>query len=364
MKVIVSRQELVTLLGKIQNIVPARPSLPVVANVLIEAVHDQLVFTVTDLTVSAKAYVEAKVLAEGAVALPAKRLFQLIRELTSPQIEIDCASSEVAHLHAGSSHFRIQGMSKEGFPEVAMLRTEPTFSIGAEDLRELLSRAIFAAAREDERHILNGVFMHCSHDVVLCTATDSKRLAQTRISIPGADMQEGNYLIPLKTVDEMIRILEGDKAFVYLMPDRIGLEIGPFILISKLLAGPYPDVADIIPDSKGSPIPLHKEELTSLLRQVSLFASEEGKSARFSFTPGMLQLNAMNGEVGEGKVHMPIHYAGPPLDIAFNPLYFLDIIRHILSELLYFEATDSYSPGLITDSTSARFVLMPMRLDK
>ncbi len=364
MKIVVSRHELLTLLGKIQGVVPTRPSLAVVANVLVEAVNDQLVITATDLTMSARAYVEAKVLEEGAITLPARRLFQLIRELTSPQIEIDCTSSEIAHIRAGSSHFRIQGLPKEGFPEIAPMKTEPAFSISAMQLKEILTRSIFAAAREDERHILNGLLLQCTPEGITCTATDSKRLAQVSTSVENMHTCSGSYLVPLKTVDEMVKILEGEKALVYLFSDKIGLEVGPFTLISKLLAGPYPDVTDVIPKTQGSSIPLHKEELASLLKQVSLFISEEGRSARFTFTPGMLQLNAMNGEIGEGKVNMPIHYAGPALDIAFNPLYFLDVLRHIPDEVVHFEATDSYSPGLITDASSARFVLMPMRLEK
>src|SRR5690348_4299471 len=116
MKVLVSRAALASLIGKIQGVVAAKPSIPILANILIEASHDQLIFSATDLTVSIRAYIEAKVEVEGAITLPARRLFQLIRELTSPQIEIQMIAPEVAIVHSGSSHFRIQGMHRGEFP--------------------------------------------------------------------------------------------------------------------------------------------------------------------------------------------------------------------------------------------------------
>ena len=108
---------------------------------------------------------------------------------------------------------------------------------------------------------------------------------------------------------------------------------------------------------------LHRDELISLLRQVSLFTSEGSHSVRFTFDAGALQLSAVSGEIGEGKVSMPVNYSGPKLEIAFNPQYFLDILRHSKDETVEFDVSDSYNPGLITDSSEAEFVIMPMRLD-
>src|SRR3990167_7803341 len=112
MKAVISKIDLVNLIGKIQSIVAAKPAIPILANVLIEAIDDQLIISATDLTVSMRAYAEAKVLEEGAITLPARRFFQLVRELTAPQVEIHSISPEVATINAGTSHFKIQGMHK------------------------------------------------------------------------------------------------------------------------------------------------------------------------------------------------------------------------------------------------------------
>jgi len=100
----------------------------------------------------------------------------------------------------------------------------------------------------------------------------------------------------------------------------------------------------------------------TLLRQVSLFSSDRSNSVHFIFGPGELHIEAASSDIGEGRVSMPVDYTGEPLQIAFNPAYFIDILRHCKDETVNFGITDAYNPGLITDSTNALFVIMPMRL--
>jgi len=366
MKLIISRLELVALIGKIQNVVPSKPAIPILANVLVEAIDDQLIISATDLTVSMRAYAECKVQEEGAITLPARRFFQLIRELTAPQVEIHTVSPEIATINAGSSHFKVHGMHKSEFPSFPDLSEAAQFSISSVLLKEMLARSAFAAARDDSRQVLNGILLQSNAQVATFIGTDGKRLAKihAKVELP-ADFS-GSYIVPLKAIEEMIRMLdikEEEPAKITLMSDKIALEIKSTTLISKLLSGQFPDVSRVIPTQKEQAISLHREELMSLLRQVSLFTSDNNSSVRFSFTTGELHLSATSGEIGEGKVNMPVNYAGEKLEIAFNPAYFLDILRHSKDETVNFNVTDSYNPGLITDSSTAQFVLMPMRLE-
>ncbi|MES2344855.1 MAG: DNA polymerase III subunit beta [Chlamydiota bacterium] len=365
MKVIISKTALVALISKIQGVVPSKPSLPVLGNVLIEAVADQLLISGTDLTVSMRAYAEAKVLEEGAITLPARKFFQLIRELTAPQIEIHCTTPEIAYINAGTSHFKIQGMHKSEFPQLPDFSEGIATTVPPALLKEMLTRSAFAAARDDERQVLNGIYLQIHNNQVVFLATDGKRLAKlwTPVDLP-ADYTS-SFIIPLKAVEEMVKILDEKEPLARLifMKDKISLEVGSITLISKLLSGQYPDVSRVIPEKSQAPITVHREELASLLRQVSLFTTEDSASVRFSFVPGELHLSAMSGEIGEGKVSMPVNYGGEKLEVAFKPHYFLDILRHSKDETIEFDITDPYNPALITDSSSALFVIMPMRLE-
>lgn len=365
MKFIVSRLALLSLINKIQNVTLARPAIPILANVLLEAIDDELILSATDLTVSMRGFAEAKVLEEGAITLPARRFFQLIRELSAPHIEIHSISPEIGMVNAGTSHFKIQGMHKSEFPTLPNLADGFSFTLMAAQLKDLLSSTAFAAAHDDDRQVLNGVCFEINKSHLSFISTDGKRLAKISISTDIAAPPNHSYIVPIKAVDEMMRILSGEEgsAKITLFPDKIACEIGSIALISKLIAGQYPDVSCFIPEKKPNPLILHREELMSLLRQMILFTSEDAIATRFTFTTGELHLSAVSGQIGEGKVNMPVNYGGEKLEIAFNPHYLLDILRHSKDETVQFTLTDSYNPGMITDSSAAEFVIMPMRLD-
>lgn len=365
MKLIIPRIDLLNLIGKIQAIIPAKPALPILSNVLLEAKHDQLILSATDLTVSMQAFADAQIQEEGAITLPAKKFFQLVRELTSSEVEIHAQTPETAYINCGASHFKMSGMHKNEFPQFPDMSGGVSVDIENDLLKEMLVRSSFAAARDDNRQVLNGILLQHKEKLATFIGTDGKRLARiyTEVNLP--ETETGSYVLPLKAVEEIIKLIDVKDASSKLsfIPDKISLEIGSAILITKLLNGQYPDVDRVIPKKAGSPISIHREELMSLLRQISLFAADHSSAVRFTFAPGELHIAAMSGTVGEGKVSMSVNYGGPKLDVAFNPHFFLDILKNSKDDVVYLSLIDGFNPGLITDSTTAHFVLMPMRLD-
>ncbi|HEX2583325.1 MAG TPA: DNA polymerase III subunit beta [Chlamydiales bacterium] len=365
MKAVVSKSDLVAMIGKIQSIVSSKPAIPILANILIEAMDDQVIVSATDLTVSMRCFMEAKVVEEGAISLPGKKFFHLIRELTSPQIKISASTSEIAEITTGTSVFKINGMNKAEFPQLPDLNGSPEVHLPSSVLKEMLSKTAFSAAREDSRYMLNGVQITIGDQKASFIGTDGKRLAKSSTVCAAESQIRGQYVIPLKAVEEMIKNLDDSDTSVSLSlaADKIALETGSQTLIAKLLSGQFPDVERVIPSSLAHQFSIHREELMILLRQISLFTSENSSSVRFSFETGQLHLSATSSDIGEGRVSMPVDFAGPRFDIAFNPYYLLDILRHTKDETFRIGLNDSHNPGLITDSSNALFVLMPMRLN-
>jgi DNA polymerase-3 subunit beta len=363
MKAILSRLELVKLISNIQSVVSSKPPIPILANILIEAKEGLVTISATDLTVSMRAQMEASVIEEGAITLPARRFFQLIRELTAPEIELRTTTDEIAYVQAGTSEFRLNGINRAEFPSLPDLTQGEHFIMRMDAFKEMLSKSVFAAAKEDSRHVLNGVLMQIENSNASFIGTDGKRLAKVETPIDMNPNHKHHYLIPLKAVEEIIKSLDGDDAVkVSLMSDKIGIECGSTVLITKLLSDDYPDVERVIPKESTFDLTLHREELMTLLKQVALFTTDKSHSVHFTLTPGELTLTANASEIGDGKVSMPVDYAGDPFEIAFNPFFFHDILRHCKDETVNFSITTPHSPGLITDSTTAHFVIMPMRL--
>lgn len=375
MKFVIPTQEFNYLINKCLNVISAKATIPILSNILVEASNGVLTLTATDLTVGIRCFTEAKILEEGATTLPAKKLAQLVRELTAVNTEVSTKGNEVAEIIADGSHFRLHGMSKDAFPALPELDDAQHFSIKQSEFKEVLYRTAFAVSRDDNRFILTGVYLSIVNGMATFAGTDGKRLARTFIPVAIESAFTGNFVIPLKAVEEALKNLSDDEspAKIYLMNDKIAIETTNTIIISKLLSGDYPDINRVIPSTTEKTVALHREELMTLLRQVALFTNDDYQAARFTFTDGELHLTANNMEVGDGNTSMPVNYQGPKLEIAFNPNYFLDILRHSKKETITLGITDSFNPGVIADQemttfaaaeASPLFVLMPMRLNE
>lgn len=363
MKFVVSRQELAQLIRTIQNVVPQNAPIPVLSNVLIETAGDEIICTATDLTVGTRCHVSAKVLEQGGLAIPSKRFFQLVRELTDQTLEVNAPDGEMIEILAGSSRFRLHGTDRNEYPQLPNLEEAVRFSMPAAHLKEMLYRTSFAVSKEDSRFALTGVLMRIADGKMIFVGTDSKRLAKTHTTIPVAKEVAGEYILPIKAVDEIMKMLpEDEEATIYLTDDKIAVEAHRTLIVTKLLAGEYPDFEQVLTTESQQKVELHREELMTLLRQMVLFTTDTFQSIRFTFQPGELVLTANCADVGEGKVSMPVNYAGERLDIAFHPGYFLDILKHTKDETVTLGIVDAYNPGMITDSKESLFIIMPMRL--
>lgn len=364
MNVVISREDLVSLLSKVLCIVPTKPAIPILSNILIETADDQIIFSTTDLTTSMQGFLEAKVINGGDIAISARKFFQLVKELTSPQIKISCEKNIVTII-SGSSCFKLNGMPKSEFPNILNLNGKPKFSMSSSKLKEMLSKTGFSAAKDDIRTELNGINLKIENQIATFFGTDGKKLAKTYTEIDIL-APSGSYIIPIKAAEEMIKIMDSsnDLVSLSLMPKEISVESSNITITTKLLSGIYPSVDKVIPKTKDKIISLHREELISLLRQIVLFVPDDSSSIIFTFKKGELALSSNCKEVGEGNVTMPIDYGGEAVRIAFNPFFLLEILRRSGDETVNLSIKDSYSPGVVTDSSKSLFVLMPMKQEK
>ncbi len=376
MKFMVARQEFTDLISYAQSIVSQKPPIPMLANVLLEAKDNTLTMTATDLTVGVRRQCNCKVTQPGTVALPLRVLNPLIRELTADMLELTVDQKACAAIVAGTSTFKVHGMSAEGFPQLPDFTSALKIELKQSELKDLFFRTSFAVSKEESRYVFTGVCLQVQGGTLLLIGTDGKRLARASHPLTIDPEAKAECIIPLKAVEEIVKGMKNDDQPITLslMPDKIAAEAANTLITSKLLVGDYPDVDRVIPKEIVSYVPLHREELASLLRQVSLFTTDANHSARFTFAAGELQLMANKMEVGEGNVSMPVNYENSQFDIAFNPHFFLDILRHCKKEVVLFGYSDSFNPGIILDGEEKLqpgsayppllYVLMSMRLSE
>lgn len=369
MKFVIATEELNKLLKKLQNVVAQNKTIPILSNFLMEVDNGMLTLTATDLTVGMRCQTPVKVMEGGGTTLPARHLQRLVNELTVGNVELCSDSNESSEIVAGSSRFKLRGMSQSEYPTLPDLAGAAQFRISEQALHDLFYRTSFAVSREDNRYVLTGVLVKIQDGKVTFVGTDGKRLAKAEAEVEIDPGLEGEYIVPFKAVEEILKGLNGEEesqATVYLMNDKVAVETQGVLVVSKLLVGDYPDVERVIPQDGSVSVSLHRDELITLLRQVALFMVDSSHSVRFTFADGELILTANNVELGEGRVSMPVNYTGARLDIAFNPGFFLDILRHCRGETVELQLTDSYNPGKLRDADddTAIFVIMPMRLNE
>jgi len=370
MKVTIPKERLLHALHKLQNVLPSDLIVSLTSNVHIRTDNTKVHLTVTDLHMTIEATIPATVHEEGALLLPAKHLFALCKEISAQELTLTGNPPGLLLLRSGASQFRLLTSLADGFPLIQLSQSTTLFSCTSTALKEMFMKTVFAVSRDEKRASFMNLCLQKEGCTITVTGTDGKRLARVIINTSSTEPWEGILLIPLKIAQEIAQFLDNgqDTVTVALDNDRLILFTEGFVMQSSLFMGGYPDVNKIIPERTSHPIYLHREELISLLKQISLFTTQRAPSVRFSFLPGELQLSTTTADKGEGNVTMPVNFQGDAIHIRLNPHFFLDILRHIKTETVHMELKDSFTPGLILveptqDAAAALFVLMPMRSD-
>jgi DNA polymerase-3 subunit beta len=372
MKVTVERSELLKSLGHVHRVVERRNTIPILANVLLQADRSKLALKATDLDVEVTDTIAAEVGPAGSTTVPAHMFFDIVRKLPEgAQIILESSGDRAAlAIRAGRSRFTLQTLPESDFPDLAPGDMTHKFTLRAADLKRLIDKTQFAISTEETRYYLNGIYLHAAGTskapTLRAVATDGHRLAQMEFELPkGADGMPG-IIIPRKTVGEVQRLIEDPEVeiLIEISSGKIRFTIGPTILTSKLIDGTFPDYARVIPVSNDKELVVDKKEFEQAVDRVSTVSSERGRAVKLSITGGRLLLSVTNPDSGSANEELEVSYEADPLDIGFNSRYLLDIAAQIESEAAVLKLADPGSPTLIQekDPRGALYVLMPMRV--
>jgi DNA polymerase-3 subunit beta len=371
MKFTVSKDAILDGFQKVQSIVSTRTTLPILSNVLLQAEKDKLFLTTTDLEVSVRTRVAAKVPKGGATTLPARRIFSIFRELASTEIDVETDDKDVASVRSGSSFFKVIGISDDEFPPLPKFQGGKSFTLDQGIFKEMLRITSYAASTDETRYVLNGVLLSFKEEKLYAVATDGRRLAMVEQELEFPKGSEVDLVVPSKTVVELIKTLRDDgplKIFAtenqvaFEFASREGVEGDDMLIVSKLIEGTYPNFRQVIPSHCEERITIEREAFLNAVRRVALMTSDKSNSIKVSLTKNRLEVNAISPELGEAQEKLDVKYSGKEISIAFNPEFLLDPLRNLTTDEVYLEVTDELSPGVLKTSSPFRYVLMPMRM--
>jgi len=363
MKFSVAKEKLLEGLQQVQNVVSTRTTLPILSNVLLQAHGEEIHLTTTDLDVGVRGSCEADVEKEGATTLPARRLFNIVRELPSSEIQIDVNGKNAASIRSGQSFFKILGLPEEEFPPLPKFEDAKVVTIRQKDLRDGLRKTSYAISTDETRYVLNGVLFSFKENKLTLVATDGRRLAMVEIELEFPRSHEADFIVPTKAVTELQRLLSDDGEIkVSMGSGQIAFDLSKTLLVSKLIEGNYPNYRQVIPSEAKERIKLERETFLNSLRRVSLLASDKSHSVKLSFGKNNIDITATTPEVGEAKESIAVAYKGRDFSIAFNPEFLMAPLRALTEDEVFLDLIDEMSPGVLKIQTPFLYVLMPMRI--
>ena len=368
MRFTISREKLQDGLNAVASSIPAKTTLPVLANILIETTDRGIRLSGTDLDMSVSTEVVADIDAPGAVTIPARKLAEIARELPPSPVKVSAANEQRVSLECGRSKFKLLGLPKDEFPSFPAVNFQSGWKIRSGDLHQLIMHTAFAASTEESRPILNGVLWELRADKMRMVATNGHRLAKMEMGNAARGAASEDLIVPPKALEHVKRLFPTDEEVeVARGENHIGFR-SPFTCVyARLIEGPYPNYEQVIPKENDRVATADKLALSSALRRMSIVASEQTHRIRLSFNTGMLKFSVQTPDLGEAQDEMPIKYTGDQLDIGFNGAYLLEILKFMPTEevKLTFKAPEraaTIEPEAWNDPASYLCLLMPLRL--
>jgi DNA polymerase-3 subunit beta len=353
-------------LGLIQGIAERRATMPVLSHVLVSSSRDKLELSVTDLETAMSASCSAAVLKEGSLAIPARKLYEIVKELPQGEIEFEDIGNHWIQLRTHSASFKIAGLPSEDFPAIPDLSSEHLFSVESSVIDDMITKTIFAVSPDDLRRNLAGIYFQKpgKHNLRL-VATDGHRLSFVERDIKSEVKLGRGVVVPKKGVAELRKIVKiAENISIGFGKNFFIAEGDGTILIVRLIDAEFPDYNQVIPEVTKSSFHVKQGDFLSALRRVSILSSDKTKSVKVTVSKGEMTLVSVSPELGEAKEVVPIEFAGDSIELGFNARYLMDVLEVISEETVQMGITDELSPAVIKPVGERVYisVIMPMRV--
>jgi DNA polymerase III subunit beta len=368
MRFTITREKLQEGLAAVAPSIPAKTTLPVLANILVETTDRGIRLSGTDLDIAVSTEVAADVETQGAITIPAKKLAEIARELPPSPVKVATTGEQRVTLECGRSKFKLLGLPRDEFPSFPAVRFNESWRIKSGDLQKLIQHTSFAVSTEESRPILNGVLWELRPERMRMVATNGHRLAKMELPISSNGAPSGDLIVPPKALEQIRRLFPAEEELEIAKGDNhLGFR-SPFTSVfTRLIEGPYPNYEQVIPKDNERIAIADKAALTSALKRMSIVASDQTHRIRLAFNAGMLKFSVQTPDLGEAQDELPIRYDGDPLEIGFNATYLLEILRYMPTEevKLTFKAPEraaTLEPEGWSENAQYLCLVMPLRL--
>ena len=373
----IDRDELVKVLGRLRSIVDKKSTIPILSNVFIETIdHGTIAVSATDMDIMSKEIINAEVISNGRLTLPAHIFHDTVKALDSDVVEIiqqgtSASGALTTKVVAGRYKASLPTIAADNFPVIGMEDSEivSEINISTENLKKLLKNTIFAATQQEMRYYLNGVYLYNASvgNAIVAASTDMHRLAEYRVFIEEPINEMPAIIMPRKTVYEVLNYIEKLNSMIKIKISkrRISFEFNSANIISKLIDAKYPDYTSVIPSSTRYQICVKASDLKRAINIISITANHHTKSIRFIFSDNIMKLTSSSeiNAVSEEDIEIEYQSERPDenLSMILNYIYVNDVLSVLGGDKVVISFTDYDKAVLFADNkdASGRYVVMP-----
>ncbi|MBE9129437.1 MULTISPECIES: DNA polymerase III subunit beta [unclassified Coleofasciculus] len=399
MKLVCTQSDFNTHLSLVLRAVPSRPTHPILANVLLigDTETQQIRLTAFDLSLGIQTSFAANVESDGAIAIPAKLLNDIVSRLPEGDITLedkvgeasadDDASSVLVALTSASGRYQVRGMDVEEFPELPQIEAGINLQLPVTALSEGLGGSLFATSSDETKQVLTGVHLTCSEDSLEFAATDGHRLAvvqtsNSRQETENSEEEDGEVkedstpipsfelTLPARTLREVERMLgmrqSNDMVDLQFEQGQIIFQGGEYRLTSRTLEGQYPAYRQLIPDQFQRQVIMDRRQLLSAVERIAVLADQKNNIVKFSIDSDAQQIDVSveARDVGSGTESLSAQIIGDSLDIAFNVKYLIDGLKALSTSDIQMQMNAANSPAILTPLGGMKmtYLLMPVQI--
>jgi DNA polymerase-3 subunit beta len=367
-KISLARDVLFTQLQTVSRVASTRSAIQALSGVQLSAQSSGCELRATDMDVGLRVPLEAEVVREGTVVLPARLMLDVVRSLPAESVSVELRAAEQdVEVVAGNATFHIRTLRSEDFPPFPEPDPDSSVELPAEAFVSTATKVAGSASRDETRPVLTGILVSASDRELRMVATDSYRLSvkETTLESPLSSAFEVN--VPARALQELARLVGGDaeqSLSVSVRSNQVLFTLGRVVLSSRLIDGQFPNYRQLLPETFEHELRIAAPELTDVVRRMSLLA-QKNAPLRLAFTQGELTVSAQTPDVGEARESLPVAFSGEDLEIGFNPEFLRAGLEAIDEGDVVLKLISPLRPGLIEsgDESRFRYLIMPIRLN-
>lgn len=364
MEFTVTQENFAKALSVVGRSTTSKAGLPILSNILLRTDNSRLLVAATNLELASTTRIGAKIVAPGAVTIPAKIITEYVANLPNKPIDVRVVNDNVT-LHCEGYSSTIRGVASDDFPELPSIddKKSLTYEISANEFKHAAQQVVFACSSDQTRPVLTGVFWSSHAGSLYIVGTDGYRLAERRLTETKSDIEA---IVPASTIQEVTRILSDTSSSIHILFDetQVRFRVDDSEITSHLIDGKYPDYRQLIPKKSDTNINVNKDDLLRTTKIAGLFARDIGGSVTMSADKDSqkLTINSISSDVGENSTTLDATVDNSN-QIALNSRYLNEALNVIGSRMVTIAFSSKLSPITINGDEKSNYthIIMPLK---